>query len=280
MKNCSYTFYFPFSVILLSACIATSCTPTNRRQVNVDSASTAIHDSVHYSVPRELKFDMAHYQDYGDPYVKYIVGQFYPIGWSKNGYFAYAQMMADTSTGSKNQRFEVQVRSMDNDSIVWLISEMIPRTPFVNDSLTQALISPVDTLWKRRYPVIAQALNKYRIIQQDSIERRFFSDYLKDILNYHTDGTEVDDINPGNHYGYTFWSDIKVWLISDETKKQKLFYTKHFFHGPTGFQPNAYLQDPYSNRFVVLIDLEFDGGDPDIRLVTHEVGVVDPSALQ
>lgn len=273
-------------LIIFSGCICAalySCNGTGQTQYKADpvqldsTTSLVVPDSVHYEIPEELKFDPNDYKQEDDPFKFIVVGHFYPIGWSKDGMFAYAQMMADTSPGSKNQRYEIQIRDVIKDSIVWLITEKIPGSAFVNIDLNKTFINPIDSIWTAHYQEVASALWHHNIIQHNVTERKYLSFYLKDELSAYDDPATKMVWHPN---GYYYWNDVKLWIESRNYQKKKIFYKRHFgINGPIWLTTAGYLQDPYSNRMIMLVELYFWGGNNGIQLPMYDISVVDPTVL-
>ncbi|MEO5642317.1 MAG: hypothetical protein ABIS12_03265 [Bacteroidia bacterium] len=242
------------------------------------TASLVVPDSVHYEIPKELKYDPKDYKQENDPFKLIAVGHFYPIGWSKEGLFAYAQMMADTLPGSKDQRYEIQIRNVINNSIVWLITEKIPGSVFVDKDMIGTYISPIDSIWKAHYPEIAAALWQNKIIQHETTEMKNLSFYLKDDLSLYEDPS----IKMSWHSDkYQYWADVNLLIKSRKLQKEKVVYIRHFgVNGPMWLTGAGYLQDPYSNRMVLLVELYFWGGyNGGLQLPMYDIAGVDPTVL-
>ncbi len=243
-----------------------------------DSVVASMPDSVHYEIPAELKYDPKDYKDEKDPFRFYVAGHFYPIGWSKDGKFAYAQMMADTTPGSKNQRYEIQIRDMLNDSIVWLITEKISGTSYINLDLNETSVSTIDSVWNVHYDKIRTALWRNNIIPDTITQKKYFGFFPN--VDLFTRGGSYDKM--GHHpRGHQYWPDVQLWVGSNKSKKEKLFCDHHFgLNGPIWFHEQGYMKDPYSDRLIVLIELYFWGGENNgIQLPMYDVAAVDPTSL-
>lgn len=273
------------TLIILSGFICAalySCNgePAPDKADSVEQGSTAllvVPDSVHYEIPKELKYDPKDYKEENDPFKLIAVGHFYPIGWSKDGLFAYAQMMADTSPGSKNQRYEIQIRDVIKDSIIWLITEKIPGTAFVNLDLNETFISPIDSIWTAHYQEIGSALWHHNIIQHNITERKYLSFYLKDDLDLYEDPSIKRSWHPDR---YEYWADVNLFIKSRKLQKEKLVYIRHFgVNGPHWLTGAGYLQDPYSDRMILLVELYFWGGNNGIQLPMYDIAGFDPTIL-
>ena len=98
-----------------------------------------------YSCPSELKFCPQSSE--------YLYEKFYPIGWSKNGLFAYIIEPVDEAAGQ--YFFKFVIRNMINDKEVWSWTpDDEPETGNVRQ------------MWKDYGMTFTGKLNEYKIIQQ------------------------------------------------------------------------------------------------------------------
>ena len=244
-----------------------------------DSVTNRLPDSVHYRIPAELQYDPSDYKDESDPFQFNVVGHFYPIGWSGDGKFAYAQMMADTVPGSKNQRYEIQIRDLIKDSIVWLITERIPGTSYVNLDLNETYVAPIDSIWNKHYTEIALALWKNNIIQDSIITERKYLGFPP-YMDLFIEGLDYHDMEH-HSLGYQYWPEVKLSMGSRKSGEKLQFYHRHFGkNGPLWFFSNGYLKDPYSSRILILVELYFSGGqNRGVRLPMYDAAGIDPAVL-
>jgi len=109
-----------------------------------------------YFFPEEILYN----QSVGDV----IPDRFYPIGWSKNGNFAYIIEPADEGLG--NYMMGIVVVSLISDEVIWdWYTE-----PGVDDELYR------EEVWKNNYDEFKENLNKLGIIQNRDME--FLDDYF------------------------------------------------------------------------------------------------------
>ena len=104
-----------------------------------------------YSAPAELQY----YKQSNE----YIFQKFYPIGWSKDGKFAYVIEPADEAAGL--YFFKLRIQSMISDKIVYEW-ELDPDEGVETGSVKQ--------MWKENQMTFAAALNEHKIIPQKDIK--------------------------------------------------------------------------------------------------------------
>jgi hypothetical protein len=240
--------------------------------------SVSIPDSVHYHIPVELNFDSNAYHDPDDLFMLHAIPRFYPIGWSKNGYFAYAQIMADTALRSKAQRFEIQIRDLEHDTVLWMMGDVISGSRYADFNANKINMLTIDSIWKTNYDSISKALWKYGIVQTDVNQSNFISLYTKDVLE-ETSGDKLPTkvVHPD---GFDHYTDVEIHLESYSSKKSKLFYKRKFSIGPTRYSNGEYLMTPDRNQFTMLIQLYFHTGRTDLDKFMYDVATVDPTQLK
>lgn len=272
---------FQISLIIVAFVVACGSQP-DPATGHVDSVSadtsvvSFIPDSVHYEIPSELVYEPSTYRRVNDLYFFTPAGHFYVIGFSKDGKFAYAQMMADTAPGSNNQRYEIQIRDLVKDSILWIITDSIPGTSYSDPAFTTTHIGSIDSVWKSNYEKIKTALWLHKIIPQRITERKYLEYFSGDELVVRSTRGQQES-NPG---GYNYWPDLKLSLVSLNSPKEILFYERHFgLRGPEWFRENGYLEDPYNKHLIVLIELYFRIGGNDVQVPMYDLAAVDPAAL-
>jgi len=119
-------------------------------QSNETNSSTSVEETVlEFSIPAKLE-----YVDNSNS--EFLVDEFYPIGWSKDGKFAYLVEPADEATGF--YFFEIVVKDMNTNNIIW---SWKPAEENEDGSLRK--------VWETNYTLFKDKLNYYKIKQSERI---------------------------------------------------------------------------------------------------------------
>ncbi len=139
-------FKIGFAVIVLVLGLA-SCKNNKEEKEPLQQAEL----SENYFTPSEVKYTL----DSPD----YLFDKFFPIGWSKDGKFAYITEPADEAAGL--YFFEIAIMDMTTNQIVW---EWKPE----NDDLEES--GSVPQMWEQHKELFTQKLKEYGIEQQKSFK--------------------------------------------------------------------------------------------------------------
>ncbi len=134
IKNLSY-----FLFALLMAFAACKNDKAEKKQDNSDES----YIEQDYFFPPEVYYFRSR-EDY-------LVDKFYPIGWSKQGYFAY--ITEPVAEGLGNYVMELTVINILNGDTLWYW-----HSPYDQDLVREEV-------WKNNYQLFKTILNRYRIIQ-------------------------------------------------------------------------------------------------------------------
>jgi hypothetical protein len=191
-------------------------------------------DSPEFGEPVEAAlFDPA---NHGDPHR--IFPHFHPIGWSKDGKFAYV----DTVSGGG--RCEVLVRLNIVDLVTDECLECLEA-----EADNEASISP---LWQDQYPDVKARLQRYRIIQEDrclifAFPSTFSGDTISCRLEQYETGQDM----------WTFpMGPLSLWIDSQKRGSKKIYENANTY---VNAEVLGCLRSPFENRIAVLWAQTFPG---------------------
>lgn len=197
-----------------------------------------------YSLPKELNY----LKKTGD----FLVDRIYPIGWSKDGKFAYITEPADEGSGF--YLFKLVVFDAVNNKIAW---------SWKPEDSEEGNLSAT---WKKNYSLFKEKLNEYQIEQNNNIELKegkttFKGNEYQLVLDTKTE-TDPD-------FGFDLIKEIKITINSPELGTKEIYNSKmdEYSMYIGAFVP-GYILSPYNGRIVVLCQLEQVGyeGPPNIVL--------------
>jgi len=186
-----------------------------------------------YFFPKELNYTGLYAGDY-------LVDKFYPIGWSKEGHFAFITEYADEGIGG--YMFKIDVINLINDQVEWSW-ESEPD----DDNYREEI-------WKDNYKTIKTELNKYGIIQKRNMEigNVFFNYKGKEFNIKLKTETEVD-----RDYGFDVIVGTKIYLNSPQLGNKKVYEYKETDYSMILSQLIAgYIMSPYEDRILIILKNE------------------------
>ena len=195
-----------------------------------------------YTAPAELK--------YCRQSEEYLFDKFYPIGWSKDGHFAYIVEPADEAAGL--YFFEFVIQNMISDKKVWTWK---PKDEVEEGSVKQ--------MWKDYAMVFAEKLNQYGIIQQ------------KDIKIEPTEFTNggnkfkitIDNKMETCDFGFDVVKATDVFIKSPELGSKRIYsYTEKEISYTLSKIVAGVIKSPYEDRIAVIVKTEINGyeGPPNV----------------
>jgi len=195
-----------------------------------------------YKIPDELI--------YNDKSDDFLIDKIYPIGWSKDGKFAYIIEPADEGSGF--YLFELIVFDVVNNKITW---SWKPDESEEGD---------LETTWKSNYEHFKESLNKFEVVQEDNFELQkgkttFKGNEYQIVLDTKTE-TEPD-------FGFNVIKELKVSFTSVELGTKEIFkHKENDFSMVVGAFVPGYLLSPYDGRVVVICQMERWGyeGPPNV----------------
>lgn len=195
---------------------------TNQEQIEENS------ENYQYSIPEELK--------YGQMSAEFLYDKFFPIGWSKDGKFAYITEPADE--GSGYYWFEIVIIDIVNNKISW---SWKPAESEEGD---------FEKVWKDNYELFKRQLTEAEIIQQTNFELKSTKtsykgndyEFVLDVKN------EIDQ-----DFGFEVVKEIDLKIISTQLGQKSLIKQKEEdYPRVIGAIIPGYLMCPFDDRIVVI----------------------------
>jgi hypothetical protein len=246
MKNS--LLFIVFSVLIFSSCNGCrnegSETGENANDSNGTNSEnyTDNINSQEYSLPAEL--------EYGRVGKDYLYDKFYPIGWSKNGKFAYIVEPADEASGL--YWFEIIIMDVVNKKTVW---------SWKPDESEEGNI---ETTWQENYDLFKKHLSESEIIQQSKLELKpVKSTYKGNDYKLVLDVVNITDPD----FGFEVVKESKIRIESEQLGNKLIASIKEETYSRViGAILPGYLQSPYDDRIVVVFRKERVGyeGPPNV----------------
>jgi hypothetical protein len=201
-----------------------------------------------YFFPEELTY----YQNV----TEVVPDKLYPIGWSKNGNFAYLIEPADEALG--NYMAGVVVVSLVSDEVLWSWYT----DPIVDEDLYR------EDVWQKHYDDIKKHLNKYGIIQQrsfDLMDTYFTYDKKDYIVRLETEKIKDPDM------GINIISKSKLFIKSPQLGEKQIAEKNYETSMILGQQISGCLLSPYEDRVAIIVKSERWGYEGPPNVVEFEV---------
>ncbi|MBQ3689443.1 MAG: hypothetical protein II937_06190 [Bacteroidales bacterium] len=196
-----------------------------------------------YSCPNELKYCAQNDE--------YLYEKFYPIGWSKNGLFAYIIEPVDEAAGL--YFFKIVIRNMINDKEVW---SWQPEDEPEKGSVRQ--------MWKDYGMMFTNKLNEYKIIQQKDQK------LLGSEFSYKDKKFKVlieNKLETDEDYGFEVVKGTNIFIKCPELGFKKIYsYTEKDYSLCLGKIIQGVIISPFEDRVAVLVKTEKRGyeGPPNV----------------
>lgn len=231
-------------IIFLLIFSATSCKTGKNKKENLNSNEVAIE----YFFPEEIH--------YTEGVGEIIADRFYPIGWSKNGNFAYMIEPADEGLG--NYQLVLIVQNLISNEVIWDWST----DPVVGEDLYR------EDIWKKNYDLFKKNMNKQGIIQirNMKLESDYFVHKDKDyIISLELTKEQEDDIN------IEIVKKNKIILTCKQLGKKIVF--EDTFEGSLilGQQIAGCFISPYEDRIAILVRSERWGYEGPPNVVEYKI---------
>ncbi|MCQ2974462.1 MAG: hypothetical protein MJ211_06580 [Bacteroidales bacterium] len=199
--------------------------------------------SQNYSIPTELKYCVQNDE--------YLFDKFYPIGWSKDGHFAYIKEPADEAAGL--YFFEFVIQNMISDKIVY---SWKPEDDPDEGSVKQ--------MWKDYEMLFVEKLNKYGIIQQKNIKLEG-TEFTKNNKKFKI--IIENDMEPNEDFGFEVVKSTDISIKSpDLGSKQVYNYTEKEYNLCVGRIVQGVIMSPFEDRVAIMVKSESCGyeGPPNV----------------
>ncbi len=193
---------------------------------------------------------------YNKSVAEVLTDKFYPIGWSKDGNFAYILEPADEGLG--NYMMGIIIINLISDEVVWeWFSD-----PIVDEDVYR------EDLWKKHYKEFKQKLNKNGIVQVRNIKllEPYFTHDKKDFIARLETKTEKDpDIN------VDLVSGCKIFIKSQKNGEKLIAEKKYEASMILGQNIAGCLISPFEDRVIVILKNERWGYEGPPNVVEYEI---------
>ena len=196
-----------------------------------------------YTVPAELKY----YKSSDE----YLFQKFYPIGWSKDGLFAYVIEPADEAAGL--YFFKLIIQNMISDKEVY---RWEPEEDPEKGSIKQ--------MWKDYQMTFAAALNEHKIIPQNDI-KLLGTEFNTEDGKYKV--TIENQMETDPDFGFEVVKSTNIDIKSSELGTKRIYsYTEKDYNQCLGRIVQGVIKSPYEKRVAVLVKEELRGyeGPPNV----------------
>lgn len=196
-----------------------------------------------YSCPSELKFSTQS----GD----YLYEKFYPIGWSKNGMFAYIVEPVDEAAGQ--YFFKFVIKNMINDKEVWTW-----------EPKDEPETGNVRKMWKDYGMIFTGKLSEYKIVQQKNL-KMFGSEFTYKDKKFKV--TIENKMETNEDFGFEVVKSTNIFIKSPDLGEKKIHsYTENEYNLCVGKIVQGVLISPFEDRVAVIVKTERCGyeGPPNV----------------
>lgn len=215
------------------------------------SILAAAQSATSYSVPRAVSLERIVRRSfpvyYGkEPYNSLLIDGFFPIGWSRDGKFAYYVEPVDEACGCYFA--ELRIQDLRTDKILW---------EFKNDPNSRVdkdgspLEDDIQKLWKRNQKLFAEKLNEHGIVPvaRFAMLRRSFSSGGK------TYSAKAISKRSGDEDGLRV-KNVVFEVSSPSLGKKTVFsaqYSGEVYESPLDVGVAGAFKSPYENRAAIIM---------------------------
>ena len=248
-----------FSILFSSFFVLNGCEPDSETDSNNDD-STSTEETVlpetysvqEYDLPEELNYN----QQQGD----FLYDTFFPIGWSRDGVFAYIVEAVDEGAGF--YQFEFRIQDMGTDKILW---SWKPQESEEGDLLTT---------WETNYELFKSYLNEYQIYQNVT------SELGKTSFTYKNDSYQIEletKLQENADYGFDVVTETYISLHSQKLGEKMVFaYIEKDYSMVLSVIVTGIIQSPYSEHVAILTRYETWGYEGPPNVVYFELSYLVP----
>lgn len=193
-----------------------------------------------------------------EDYRRLLREKFYPIGWSKDGKFAYLTEPADEACGCYFA--EIFIVDLRTDKVLW--SER-----YTSEGETKP--DDLKDYWRKNQKRFSNKLNQYKIIQSKTFA------ILTESFTSKTDSFKVDLFSDVKLSDDAYSSDgkVEIKLISSQKGAKTLYqqvYQGENYKGIMGAEIGTILRSPFEDRIAVVLSQTQRGweGPPHITRIS------------
>jgi len=195
-----------------------------------------------YQVPLELI--------YNKQGTEILYDRLYPIGWSKNGLFAYIVEPADEGSGL--YWFELIILDIVNNKVAWSWKP------------SETSEGNIASIWKENYELFKKHLGESEVIQLNSFALKSGkTSYKGNDYEIKLDASKETDPD----FGFDVIKKVEIRLVSKELGEKEVYNQKSIDYSLIlGAYVPGYLLSPFDDRIVVIYQKERVGyeGPPNV----------------
>jgi len=244
-------FYSVFSLIFAF----TSCNPDGEGEGgNIDSTGEVTGNENNNPVLEKMDYEAPTELTYGIDEESFLYDKFYPIGWSKDGFFAYVSEPADEATGF--YFFKINIINTNTNAVAWTW-EINEKNEIENGTLNGT--------WATNYDVFKKALNEYKIVMQKGISVSTFP-FKSDAGNFDV-VTKLSHTKDPFGYGFDVVAEVDLKIKSDKGNKE-IFKINTKEEAYLNYQVIGLVKSPYQEQIAIFVRKELRGyeGPPNVIL--------------
>ena len=182
----------------------------------------------------------------------------YPIGWSKDGKFAYIIEPVDEATGF--YFITIAIQDLNSDKVLWKFEYT------VKDEIEGKDLA---TTWEEKYEEIKAKLNEYKIEQQQEFQlgkAEFDVESNKFNLKVEAEKIESEDL-----YGMEVLEKFAIKLSTSSLGSKEIFSEKEEDSRIVEALVVGQFKSPYENRIAVLVSTEQVGYECPPNVITFKL---------
>lgn len=185
----------------------------------------------------------------------YLVDKFYPIGWSKDGFFAYITEPQAPALG--NYIFELTIINVLNGDTLWYW-----HSPYDKETVREEV-------WKNNYDLFKTMLNKYKIVQLKQPK------LLPPYFNYNGNDYSVElqtDFQKRSGYGYEPITHTRI-IIRSKQKGVKVAYDYWLPKNSILINQTiaGVMLSPFGDKIAIVLQQERPGYEGPPNVVTFQI---------
>ena len=202
-----------------------------------------------YHQPEKLDlYDTNPQADTGMTCVGCMYTEFYPIGWSRQGEFAYFTFFDDYDA-SGMAWLNLYIFDAKKDTIA---AQLAPEKDYWTET-------PVDTIWQENKKLFTRLLDSFKIVQQKVELLKFPLETVvhgeKDDTMHYAWRADTDWVEPDSSpYGFPCYDSLVIKLFTNKGGFEKVIYSQFGDYVAIGFSIPGYFQDPF-DPYVYLVPL-------------------------
>jgi len=222
----------------------------NNTEVEQTNSTTEVSQEKEYQQPAELVLEAANEM--------LITDKFYPIGWSKDGKFAYIIEPLDEAVGM--YFIKIVVQDMNSDKILW---------KFEYDPTSQKETGSLKETWTEKYAEIKKKFNEFQIEPIAKFElgkSNFNIDAEKFNILVEKGKAENSELN-----GMKVYSKFAVKIKTSTLGAKQVFSCKEDYPSILDAKVYGHLKSPFENRIAVLVATERMGYEGPPNTISFDI---------